>query len=98
MIGEGGETPKIFEKQEGKIPGHSVFKHWPPGFSFILPVTHSVTLALLSFLGKEVRKASNPSSIDFNITDRVPFCKVEELLGLEGAVHKPGRFRGRKSP
>lgn len=98
MIREGGETSRIFEKQEGKIPGHAVFKVWPQRFGFILPVTHSMTLALLSFLGKEVRKASNPSSGDFNSTYCVPLCKVQELLGLEGAVHKPGRSRGCKSP
>lgn len=97
MIREGGETSRVLEKQEGKFPGHAVFKLWPQGFRFFLPVTHSMTLALLSFLGKEAGKASNPSSVDFSSTYRVPFCKVEELLGLEGAVHKPGTFRGCQS-
>lgn len=90
---EGGEISRVFKKQEGKIPGNALFKLWPQGFNFTLPVTHSLTLALLSFLGKEVRKESNPSSVHLSSTDRVPLCTVEELLGLEGAVHQPGRFR-----
>lgn len=57
----GLETSKIFEKQERKIPHHAVFKCWPQGFNFILPVTHSMTLALFSFLEKEVNKSSNLS-------------------------------------
>lgn len=87
---ERGETLRVFEKEEGKIPGHAVSKLWPQGFSFTLPVTHRVTLALLSFLGKEVRKAAHPSSGDWSGTYRVPSCKVQELLGLEGAVHVQG--------